>query len=131
MSTETAGTPERARTGERARTPETARSAETAVQRAVSFALANVGVCEDPIGSNRGPEIDAWAEEFGSPLGSFWCALAVGKARKEGGLWIPERDVGSCDEWVYEATRAMIVTDAPTPGAAVVYTNHNRISGGR
>src|SRR4051812_12670955 len=101
------------------------------VQKALDFALLHVGVCEDPIGSNRGLEIDAWATEFGSPLGSFWCALAVGKARKEGGLWIPTHDVGSCDEWVCQATRDGLIIDQPTPGAAVVYTNHNRIANGR
>jgi hypothetical protein len=98
---------------------------------ALDFALRHIGVCEDPIGSNRGPEIDAWATEFGSPVGSFWCALAVGKARKEGGLWIPSHDVGSCDEWVYQATRVGLSIERPQPGAAVVYTNHNHIEGGR
>jgi hypothetical protein len=99
--------------------------------QALDFALLHIGVCEDPIGSNRGPEIDAWATEFGSPLGSFWCALAVGKARKAGDLWIPSQDVGSCDEWVYQANRQGLMTQNPTSGAAVVYTNHKRISGGR
>ena len=102
-----------------------------AVQKALDFALRHVGVCEDPIGSNRGPEIDAWATEFGSPLGSFWCALAVGKARKEGGLWIPSHDVGSCDEWVSQAERNGLLVDDAEPGAAVIYTNRNRIKVGR
>jgi len=98
---------------------------------AIEYALAHVGVCEDPIGSNRSPEIDAWATEFDSPLGSAWCALAVGKARKEGGLWIPSHDVGSCDEWVLQASRAGLLTHTPEPGAAVIYTNGRRIVGGR
>jgi hypothetical protein len=98
---------------------------------ALDFALRHIGVCEDPIGSNRGPEIDAWAAEFGSPVGSYWCALAVGKARKEGGLWIPSHDVGSCDEWVYQAVQDGLTAEHPEPGAAVVYTNHNHIEGGR
>jgi hypothetical protein len=98
---------------------------------AIEYALANVGVCEDPIGSNRGPEIDEWAREFGSPLGSYWCALSVGKARKEGGLWIPSHDVGSCDEWVWQATRAGLISQQPAPGAAVIYTNGKTIVGGR
>jgi hypothetical protein len=108
-------------------------AADTArrVGLALDFALRHVGVCEDPIGSNRGPEIDAWATEFGSPLGSFWCALAVGKARKEGGLWIPSQDVGSCDEWVYQARRGGLLTSEPSPGAAVVYTNQSYIEAGR
>ena len=101
------------------------------VRCALDFALANIGVCENPPSSNRGPEIDAWAREFGSPLGSFWCALAVGKARKVGGLWIPSHDVGSCNEWVYRARQANLLSRTPAPGAAVVYTNWKQLPGGR
>jgi hypothetical protein len=105
--------------------------APTGVEAALDFARRNIGVCEDPIGSNRGPEIDAWARELGSPPGSYWCALSVGKARKAGGLWIPSHDAGSCNEWVYEATRAGLIRNVPEPGAAVVYTNGTMVSGGR
>jgi hypothetical protein len=100
------------------------------VRAALDFALSNIGVCEDPPGSNRGPEIDAWCTEFGSPLGSFWCAIAVGKARKVGGLWIPSHDVGACNEWTYQAQRAGLVTGTPEPGAAVVYTNGKQLTDG-
>jgi hypothetical protein len=98
---------------------------------AIDFALHHVDVCEDPIGSNRGPEIDEWCKEAGSPLGSYWCAIAVWKARKAGGLWVPTRDVGSCDEWVYQAFRANKVIHAPTHGAVVLYTNHEKLTTGR
>ena len=101
------------------------------VRTALDFALANVGVSEDPLGSNRGPEIDSWTREFGSPLGSPWCALAVGKARKVGGLWIPSHDVGSCNEWLYQAARAQIVSDDPVPGAVVVYARRRMVADGR
>lgn len=101
------------------------------VRAALDLALANIGVCEDPPGSNRGPEIDAWTQEFGSPLGSFWCALAVAKARRVGGLWVPATAAGSCDEWLYEANHAGLVTQTPEAGAAVLYTNGKRITGGR
>lgn len=101
------------------------------VAKAVDFALLHIGVCEDPPGSNRGPEIDAWCQEFGSPLGSFWCAIAVAKARKAGGLWIPDRDVGSCDEWYLQAERTGRLTKKPEIGAAVLYTNGARIVNGR
>src|SRR5258708_16281296 len=105
--------------------------AATGIDKAIDYARRHIGVCEEPPGSNRGPEIDAWAQEFGSPLGSFWCALSVGKARKEGGLWIPSYDVGACNEWVLQGTRAGLVTKDPVPGAAVVYTNGQVVSGGR
>jgi hypothetical protein len=102
-----------------------------AVRAALDFALSNIGVCEHPPGSNRGPEIDAWCTEFGSPLGSFWCAIAVGKTRKMGGLWIPSHDVGACNEWVYQGERAGLVTGTPEAGAAVVYTNGKQLTDGR
>ena len=106
-------------------------TAATGVAAALDYARRHVGVCEDPVGSNRGPEIDDWAREFGSPLGSYWCALSVGKARKVGGLWIPSHDVGSCNEWVYQATRAGLMRKEAEAGAAVVYTNGQMITGGR
>jgi hypothetical protein len=102
-----------------------------AVVKAINFAQLMVGVCEVPPGSNRGPEIDAWADEFGSPPGSFWCALAVGKARKEGGLWLPTKDVGSCDEWYLQAEKTGRLLREPVHGAAVLYTNGQTIKTGR
>lgn len=102
-----------------------------AVRAAVDFALLNIGVCEEPPGSNRGPEIDAWAKEFGSPAGSYWCALSVGKARKTGGLWLPTHGVGSCDEWYLQAEKAGRLLRDPEIGAAVLYTNGKVITEGR
>jgi hypothetical protein len=101
------------------------------VHNALYFALTHIGVCEQPPGSNRGPEIDAWCQEFGSPLGSYWCALSIGKARKVGGLWVPSDSVGACNEWVYQATTDGLTTSTPVPGAAVVYGNGTHIEGGR
>jgi hypothetical protein len=75
--------------------------------------------------ANRGPEIRE------SPLGSYWCALSVGKARKTGGLWIPSHDVGSCDEWYLEAEQRGKLLTNPCHGAAVLYTNGARIVNGR
>lgn len=101
------------------------------VRAAIDWALLHIGVCEEPPGSNRGPEIDAWAKEFGSPLGSFWCALSVAKARKAGGLWIPTHDVGSCDEWYLQAEQAGKLLKEPCHGAAILYTNGKTLGTGR
>lgn len=100
------------------------------VRKALDFALLNIGVCEEPPGSNRGPEIDEWCKEFGSPLGSYWCAISTGKARKEGGLWIPAYDVGSCDAWYAQAEKAGKLSSKPVIGAAVLYTNHKTLADG-
>lgn len=101
------------------------------VRQAIDWALTHIGVCEDPIGSNRGPELDEWCQEAGSPLGSYWCAIALWKARKAGGLWVPSHDVGSCDEWIYQAFRANKVISQIVPGAAVIYTNGEKLTDGR
>lgn len=41
------------------------------------------------------------------------------------------RDVGACNEWVLQGTRAGLVTKDPVPGAAVVYTNGQVLTRGR
>lgn len=41
-------------------------------QAIVARATACVGIRE--VGTNRGPDIDAWLERCGAPLGSAWCA---------------------------------------------------------
>lgn len=97
----------------------------------LDYTASLAGVCEDPPGSNRGPDIDAWAREFGSPVGSFWCALAVAHARKRFGLWVPRSSAGSCDEWIYQAFRHSLVVSDPVPGSAVVYTNGKQLTSGR
>jgi hypothetical protein len=47
---------------------------DAAVAAIVRHALSRVGVCEAPLGSNRGPEVDAWNREGGADLAAFWCA---------------------------------------------------------
>jgi hypothetical protein len=101
------------------------------VQRLLNYTLSKVDVCEDPLGSNRGPDIDDWCREFGSPLASYWCALMVGHTRKHEGIWIPDRDVASCDEWYLQAEKAGLISKEPVVGAAILYTNWKRIQGGR
>jgi hypothetical protein len=81
-------------------------------------------------GTNRGPEIDAWAKEFGSPLGSAWCALFGGHFRKQFGLWVPTHSVGSCDEWVKQAKAAGKWVTKPVLGAAILYTNGEKFTSG-
>lgn len=97
----------------------------TTIAAFLDYTATLAGVVEIPPGSNRGPDLDEWAKEFGAPLGSYWCALSVGHARKKFGLWIPPRRefVASCDEWYLAAERALCLTMTPAPGCAVLYTN--------
>lgn len=103
-------------------------------QRVVGYLadlIDDVGETESPPASNRSPFIDAISDEFGTPRGSAWCALLQGHCRKKNGLWIPSRDVGSCDEWVKQAKEQGKWTDTPVIGAVVVYTNGQKLTEGR
>jgi hypothetical protein len=104
------------------------------VRALLDYTLSKVGVCEIPLGSNRGPDIDAWADEFQVDRGSYWCGLMVGHCRKYTGVWIPTRhqyDVASCDEWYLQGEQAGLFSKTPVVGAAILYTTWKRIQGGR
>src|SRR4051812_44990969 len=104
------------------------------VQSLLEYTSSKMDVCEDPLGSNRGPDIDAWAREFQVDVGSYWCGLMVGHTRKHCGVWIPTRhpyDVASCDEWYLQGEQAGLFVREPVVGAAILYTNWKRIPSGR
>ena len=87
----------------------------TDLERRVAWrALQDVGLLEDPVGSNRGRRIDAMARRGGSPLGSYWCALWVGEVLADCGLGVPP-GYGSCDAW-----RPWAVPGLPREQVAVV-----------
>ena len=48
-----------------------------------------------------------------------------------GGLWVPSRDAGACNQWVLEARRLGFLCDTPSVGSAVIYTDRQPIVGGR
>lgn len=90
-----------------------------------------IGVCEDPPGSNRGEDLDAWCRKYGSPLGSYWCALLQAEISDRSHSWRPTKDVASCDEWFLQGERAGLVIQTPRPGAVVLYTNGQKLGSGR
>lgn len=47
------------------------------VEKAVKIAVAENGVREEPLGSNRGAKVDAYNRTAGAPEGSFWCMSFV------------------------------------------------------
>jgi hypothetical protein len=61
----------------------------------------------------------------------WWDAFASAYLRLTPELWIPSHDAGSCNEWIFQATRAGLIKNDPEPGAAVVYTNGKKNAGGR
>ena len=43
----------------------------------IKVAKSQVGVMEDPVGSNRGPEINKYLASVDCPPGNFWCAAFI------------------------------------------------------
>lgn len=95
---------------------------DPAVAAVVRHALARVGVCEMPLGSNRSTLIDEWAREAGAALGSFWCANFATKVWRDAGL--PTAGKGkdpSCDELMAWAKATQRWSATPSLGALVFY----------
>lgn len=48
-----------------------------------------IPIIENPLGSNRSPEIDAMCKRWGVPLASYWCALLAADCWKDSGAEVP------------------------------------------
>lgn len=84
-------------------------------------AHASLAVTEHPLGSNRGPQIDAWNRSAGVPLASYWCAAWAGWVWKQAGLTMPA-GYASCDrimQWAKETKHW--TPHVPSLGAFVLY----------
>lgn len=85
-------------------------------------ALLDVGICEDPPGSNRSTDIDEFLKRLGVPLGSPWCAAAVASWYDDVGLARPAgAGAARCETWRAWATEHNLWSPNPSIGAAVVY----------
>jgi hypothetical protein len=97
--------------------PEVGATAELVVREA----CAALGICEEPPGSNRGPEIDGWNRAAGVPLASYWCASFAGAMWQRAGIE-PPRGYASCDRlmaWGQQTGRW--TAHVPSLGALVLY----------
>lgn len=95
---------------------------DESVAAVVRHAIARVGVCEMPLGSNRSTLIDEWAREAGAELGSFWCANFATKCWRDAGL--PTAGKGkdpSCDDLMAWAKATQRWSSVPSLGALVFY----------
>lgn len=90
--------------------------------RVIEVARDAIGICEDPLGSNRAPEIDAYLKRLGVPLANPWCAAAVAQWFHDAGAATPPGPGAcSCDTWMAWAKEHKLWTSTPAPGYAVVY----------
>lgn len=92
------------------------------IARIVRHALARVGVCEMPLGSNRSTLIDEWAREAGAPLASYWCANFATKTWRAAGVPTAGRGLDpSCDALMAWAQRTGRWSPTPSLGAITFY----------
>jgi len=95
-------------------------SFDVRVVQAILNARDSIGVSEEPPGSNRGPEIDAWNARAGVAAGSYWCASAAGAWWHDAGLTLP-KGYYNCDNWMIWAKQVGRWRTQPEPGAMVLY----------
>jgi len=84
-------------------------------------ACVDIGLVEEPPGSNRSPTIDSYLNAVGTPLGSPWCAAAVSAWFRDCGAVIPAAAAGSCESWHSMGKVRGRLTLTPQPGYAVLY----------
>lgn len=90
----------------------------------------DLGICEQPPGSNRSGRIDTYNKRGGSPVGSYWCMNWATSVWVDAGAQVPDRSRGSCDVTWHWARRQGLATDDPVPGAMVIYTNKRTLATG-
>jgi len=92
------------------------------VAAAVRLALANVGVCEMPLGSNRGVEVDNWNRVAGAAVASFWCASFASTMWRASRLETAGKGKDpSCDELMAFAKKTNRWSAKPALGALTFY----------
>lgn len=83
--------------------------------------LCDLGVCENPPGSNRGGRIDEYNRRAGAPLGSYWCSSWSTAVWEDCGAGLPPSARASCDvvrAWAKERGQWFMT---PKEGAFVLY----------
>lgn len=70
--------------------------------RAMAVAISQLGVMEEPLGSNKGPEVDEYLKSTGVPPGNYWCMAFVYWCFREaanGGATAFPKTAGCLDAW--------------------------------
>src|SRR5574337_407869 len=87
----------------------------------VARALLDVGLTEEPPGSNRSPAIDGYMTRVGSPVGLSWCAAGVAAWWSDACAQVPPTEAGAVRAWWAWGLRTGAVVQVPEPGDAVIY----------
>jgi hypothetical protein len=87
---------------------------------ALQVALSQVGVREQPPGSNRGPAVDQYNRAAGCPVGSYWCMAFVWWCHRDAaarlGVPNPLPRTGRCSTLYRWAKREGHMARHPRPG---------------
>jgi hypothetical protein len=91
----------------------------------------DIPILEDPIGSNRSPEIDAMCKRWGVPFGSAWCALWTASCWKDAGADVPPAKgdhyhPALAETWRLWAIETLRFSHTPILGGAVLYGSNGR-----
>jgi hypothetical protein len=94
-------------------------------QRIIRRTQRDVPILENPIGSNRSPEIDAMCDRWGVPRGSYWCALWAASCWADEGAEVPptrgDSHPAKCQSWLEWAKQTGRWSRTPRQGYAVLY----------
>lgn len=85
--------------------------------KVVDVACSQLGVEEEPHGSNRGPEVDQYLAAVGINFAAAWCAAFVVWCHQQAGVNIPKTG-GVLDLW-NKAENNRVST--PEPGDVVIF----------
>lgn len=98
---------------------------EPQMRLAIVFrALADLGVCETPPGSNRGGRIDEWNRRAEAPPASYWCEAWANAVWTDAGAETPPSLRASTDAmiiWGKQTKRWRPVSATPEIGDQVLY----------
>jgi len=91
----------------------------------LAIARKQIGVREEPLGSNRGPQVDEYNRTAGAPLGSPWCASVQHWTGAQIGLKLPNAYSPS---WFPKARQIPANQVRPGDFAGVFHSSLNRIA---
>lgn len=93
-----------------------------AFQKAIVFrAFADLGICEQPMSSNRGGRIDDYNRRADAPLGSYWCASWATAVWEDCGCMVPAQERASTNVLMAWAKKNGLWSATPVIGAMVIY----------
>lgn len=87
-------------------------------EKVIAVAKSQLGKCEQPKGSNRGPEVDQYLASVGINFAAAWCAAFVYWCHQQAGITGVPKTGGVLDMW-NKAPKNRVTQ--PQPGDVVIF----------